>query len=447
MIINPIVLTVAVLLAGDDPPIAVKAPSRDTPVGFAREISDILDAKCVACHNAALKEGKLSLETVDAMLKGGKRGPAIRAGKASESLLFTMARRETKPFMPPVEKKDHPPLTPEELGLLQAWIDTGARDDTSSAPAPTITLGALPVGVHPVAALDFSPDGKRIALGRGSDVLVHDVATGQELFRLVAHRDIIQSVRFAPGGNRLAAGSYEYATLWDLDHPAVEPRKFGPHAFRVLAIDFTVDGKIMATGGGDPSRTGEVKLWDVETARLIRSLDSLHTDSVFSVRFSPDGTKLATASADKFMKVTNVADGKDLRTFEGHTHHVLGVDWSRDGKQIVTCGADNVVKTWEFESGEALKTCTPAAKQVTAVRWVPDQPRVAGASGDGSVKFWNTTSGSPQQTFTGASDYLFALAVAPDGKLVAAGGADGVVYLWNAGDARLIRKLEPAKPR
>ena len=228
--------------------------------------------------------------------------------------------------------------------------------------------------------------------------------------------------------------------------PIGEPKRFGPHVFRVLAIDFSPDGKLMATGGGEPSKSGEVKIWDVASGNLVRSLDALHTDTVFSVRFSPDGSKLATASADKFLKVIRAEDGKDLKSFEGHTHHVLAVDWSGDGKQLVTGGADNVLKVWDFETGEQLRTLQAAGKQVTAVRWVPGRPLVAGASGDSTVKYWNPNgNGNVVRTFAGPGDYVFGVATSKDGKVVAAGGADGNLFLWNGEDAKVIRKVEGSK--
>jgi len=431
-------------------PIAVIVPTRDKPVSYAREVSEILDAKCVGCHGATLAEGKLKMEDLAGLLKGGKHGPALKPGVSDESLLFKMAAHRVEPVMPPVEKKDLKPLTPEELGLLKLWIDAGAKDDSSDVPPPpSLTLGDLPDNVRPIVAVDLTEDGKLVAAGRGNRVFLYDVASGKEIAALGGHKDIIQSLRFSPDGKKLAAGSYEFATVWDLPSdpaaPIGEPRKFGPHVFRVLAIDFSPDGKRMATGGGEPSRSGEVKIWDVATGNLLRSLDTLHTDTVFSVRFSPDGAKLATASADKFLKVIRVEDGKDLKSFEGHTHHVLAVDWSGDGKQLVTGGADNVLKVWDFETGEQLRTLQAAGKQVTAVRWVPGKAMVAGASGDSKVKFWNPNGmGNVMRTFQGPSDYVFSVATSKDGKVVAAGGADGVLFLWNGEDAKVIRKVEPA---
>ena len=446
----PLLLALLALTADEPRPIAVVVPKRDAPVSYAREVSEILDAKCVGCHNASLAEGKLAMEDVAGLLKGGKHGPSIRAGHADESLLFQRSSHRVEPVMPPFDKKDAQPLTSDELGLLKLWIDAGAKDDSAEAPAPaSITLGDLPGSLRPILTVDLTGDGKLVAIGRGNRVLIFEVGSGKQLANLGGHRDLIQTVRFSPDGQRLAAGSFEFATVWDLpadlSRPIGEPKRFGPHAFRVLAVDFSPDGKSLATGGGEPSRSGEVKLWDLATGGLIRSLDGLHTDTVFGLRFSPDGLKLATASADRFLKVARVADGQELKSFEGHTNHVLSVDWSGDGKQLVTGGADNVLKVWDFETGDMLRTLVPAGKQVTSVRWVPGRPLVAGASGDSKVKYWNPNgNGGVIRTFDGPGDFVHGVATSKDGKIVAAGGADGVLFVWNGDDGQVIRKLEPA---
>ena len=166
----------------------------------------------------------------------------------------------------------------------------------------------------------------------------------------------LQKVAFSGGESIVSASADGTLKTWSFSGAWGLHRTLGPHVFRVLALDFSPDGGLLAAGGGEPSRSGEVKMWEVGKGLLGRSLPSLHSDTVFSVRFSPDGAKLATASADKFLKVTNVADGKLLRSYEGHTHHVLAVDWKSDGKELVTGGGDNVLKVWDFASGEQLRT-------------------------------------------------------------------------------------------
>ena len=254
--------------------------------------------------------------------------------------------------------------------------------------------------------------------------------------RLGGHKDIIQSLRFSPDGKRLAAGSYEFATVWDLpadprDRPRAET--FGPHAFRVLAIDFSPDGKLIATGGGEPSRSGEVKVWDVGDGQprpVARHPALRHRlrPPVQPRRDEAGHARRPTSSS----RSSGSSDGKELKSFEGHTHHVLAVDWKGDGKQLVTGGADNVLKVWDFETGEQLRTLQAAGKQVTAVRWVPGQADGGGGLGRQARPVLEPERrGQVVRTFTGPGDYVFGVAVSKDGKLVAAGGADGVLFLWN----------------
>ena len=107
----------------------------------------------------------------------------------------------------------------------------------------------------------------------------------------------------------------------------------------------------------------QLKIWNVADGKLVREIPAAHRDTIFSVKFSPDGQYLATGSADRLMKVFRVADGSLVHTFEGHTSHVLGVAWQADGKLLATCGADHLVKLWDFATGfrgarcAAIRTC------------------------------------------------------------------------------------------
>ena len=183
----------------------------------------------------------------------------------------------------------------------------------------------------------------------------------------------------------------------------------------MLALDFSPDGKLLAAGGGEPSRSGELKLWDVGKGELVRSLDSLHSDTVFALRFSPDGTKLASAAADKFLKVTNVADGKELRSFEGHTHHVMAVDWKSDGKQLITGGADKVLKLWDFDSGEQVRTLRRPASRSPPRGGSPASPRSWPPRATPRCGSGTRTAAASPASFSGPSDYVFSVAASADG--------------------------------
>ncbi len=320
--------------------------------------------------------------------------------------------------------------SPKGDQLLAGCSDKTARVyDVASGKLVQSLVGHL----GPVNAVAFSPDGEQLATaGAEGGLKVWETPSGQGViaFGHTAPKDAaiqpIQAIAWSAAGALVTASADKTLKSWTFEGTWSERKPLGPHVFRVLSLDFNPDGTLLAAGGGEPSRSGEIKLWEVGKGMLVRSLDTLHSDTVFGVRFSPDGSKLASAAADKFLKVTRVADGKELKTFEGHTHHVLAVDWKSDGKQLVSGGGDNVIKLWDFEAGEQLKTLPPAGKQVTAVRWVPGKPSVAGASGDKQVRLWNPDTGQNGQvsrSFSGPSDYVFGVAVSSDGNRIAAGGS------------------------
>src|SRR5678815_1171888 len=128
-----------------------------------------------------------------------------------------------------------------------------------------------------------------------------------------------------------------------------------PLADRINALRFTADGLQLFTGGGEPTRGGEIKLWRIRDGGLVRDFPNVHSDSVFALDLSADGKFLASGAADRFAKVIELDSGKVTRTLEGHLHHVLGIAWKRDGRTIVTAGADNVAKVWDATTGERRK--------------------------------------------------------------------------------------------
>src|SRR6185503_6700178 len=109
---------------------------------------------------------------------------------------------------------------------------------------------------------------------------------------------------------------------------------------------------------------------------------------------------IATCSADKFIKVWNLADGKMVKSFEGHTHHVLDVGWSADGKLLASAGGDNTVKIWDFDKGEQARTVNAHAKQVTRLVFVGKKAEFLTSGGDNVVKRFNATNGANTGSFT-----------------------------------------------
>jgi WD40 repeat protein len=433
-------------------PIAVVKLERSTPVLYDKEIEPILVNKCAVCHSDNIKEGKLDLGSYEGLMKGGKRGGAVMPGKSADSLLVKLVGRSEKKFMPP---KGEEPLTPEELALVKLWIDQGAKAPTSKRERPKVIVAGPPANVHPVLGVAISPDKKNVAASRGNQIHIYDAATGKHLRTLLdpdltapdkkplkaAHLSLVEALAYSPDGKTLASGAFQEVVLWDASKGTIRQRLTG-FADRVVALDFSHDGKLLATGGGAPTADGEIKIFDVASGKLVVEIKGGHSDTVFGVNFSPDDKKLATCGADKFVKTFEIPSGKFQKAFEGHTHHVLGVGWKADGKMLASAGADNVIKIWDFDKGEQLRTIPGHGKQITRLVFIGKSDQFATCSGDQTVRFWNINGGNTRN-FGGSADFLYALGVSPDGALVAAGGQEGIVRTYNGTNGQLLKSLLP----
>ena len=123
---------------------------------------------------------------------------------------------------------------------------------------------------------------------------------------------------------RINRGDLESRFEWKLERTLGTGSHDSPIVDRAAALAFSNDGKQLAVGGGEPSRSGTVHVFTVPTENT-KNLLEVHSDTVMGLQFNADGTQIASGGADKFAKISNLADGKILHSFEGHTHHVLGV--------------------------------------------------------------------------------------------------------------------------
>lgn len=112
--------------AGQLPPASTKQG-----VTYGADIKPVLDNSCVKCHSGEKPKAHLKLDTLDNALKGAKDGKVITPGDSARSLLVQAAAHATKDhdqWMPPLNNRANiGPLTPDQIGLIRAWIDQGAK--------------------------------------------------------------------------------------------------------------------------------------------------------------------------------------------------------------------------------------------------------------------------------------------------------------------------------
>jgi uncharacterized membrane protein len=126
-------LALAVCAAGKASKVDVSKlppPAQKQGVTYADDIKPIFDRSCVKCHGAEKPKAKLRLDSLEGALKGSAEGKVIVPGDSAASVLVHNIARlgdEDHWMPPPNNKAGIPPLTPEEIGLIRAWIDQGAK--------------------------------------------------------------------------------------------------------------------------------------------------------------------------------------------------------------------------------------------------------------------------------------------------------------------------------
>lgn len=236
-------------------------------------------------------------------------------------------------------------------------------------------------------------------------------------------------------GQKLLVGSAKQCVLmtlggsWSLERTIGSGDAASVLEDRVTALAFSPDGKLLATGAGEPSRNGQIKLWDAATGNAVREFKDAHSDTVLALEFSPDGKLLASGSADRFAKVFDAASGSIVKTFEGHSDHVNGVSWKADGRCLATCGADNQVKFWDVPSGERKSSAAGFGKEVTAIHYLGLTDQAIAASADGQVRIFNDA-GAAVKSLPSPGDFLHIAALTPDGAVLIAGGESGALFVW-----------------
>jgi len=249
---------------------------------------------------------------------------------------------------------------------------------------------------HVVSSVAFSPDGKMLA-SAGVEIFMltapqladhdededgirlWDVETQQQVGLLQTFMSIddytIQAtlIAFSPDGKLLASISEEGIHIWDVETQQQMGILKG-HTDKVLSLDFSPDGKTLASGGYD----SKVRLWDVETQKQVGVLKVYDTEG--TVTFSPDGKLLASGSR-KGIRLWDIETQQQVGMLEGYGT----VAFSPDGKWLASGNLDGTILLWKLGTGSLWNVNLDGIVDVLDLAQVASQFGQSGSELNGDV--------------------------------------------------------------
>jgi WD40 repeat protein len=224
---------------------------------------------------------------------------------------------------------------------------------------------------------------------------------------------------------------------WTLTGQLGNGQPDSPIRDRVNALTFSPNGLWLASGGGQPSRNGEILIWNIQERSLTHDLDRIHSDAVLGLAFSPDGQHLASCASDKMAKIMDCETWNIEKTLEGHTHHVMDISWQSNGRMLATGGADKKVKLWAYPEGNRKKNIEGFDKEITGVAFVGLSNQFIASSGDAKLRLLDTE-GKEVRSFKGIQAFQHTASVTPDGHFMAIGGEDGHLRFYDLDAGKAI---------
>lgn len=436
--------------------------SRELPPGkLADDAMRLLHAQCLGCHNSEKHKGGLELTSREKLLAGAESGSVINATNRVDSLLLKALAADADPHMPPKKQ-----LSAQQIDLLTRWVNADTPwDDTAMAKASAprnVKLEALPPGYQPVLAIAISPDGRKLAFGRGNRLLVHDlVATN---FPLVAksevHPDVVRSLAWNSDGTLLASGSHREIKVWNLpqestntsEPPTLEANQTFTSNLqgRITALRFSPHGGVLVAADSTPGDSGWLRILDLDSKAEISSWQA-HQDSIHGIALSPDGGFAATAGSDKLVKLWELISKKEVGQIEAHADAVLGLAFNTNATELLTVSTDKQLKLWDVKDRHSIVTIGPRNYGFTAVAWAADGKTAVAVADNGTVlRFANfkahtgaqSSETAEERTLRTWSSPLQSVAISGDSTRIAAGAENGSAFVMER-DGKVLRTFDP----
>jgi WD40 repeat protein/transcriptional regulator with XRE-family HTH domain len=285
--------------------------------------------------------------------------------------------------------------------------------------------------------LDFSPDGRRLVIaGADKQARIFDVVSDAEVMAVRGN----YAIAYSADGQRLATGTDDFRILVSDAQTGQLLMTLTDTVPLIFDLEFSADGKYLASSGPADA----VKIWDMTTGQLAQTLSAHQGTFMAKISFSPDGKWLATGSnQDHLVSVWDLSTGTLHYTLTEHMNEIKEIHFSPDGTRLATASFDGTARIWETATGKLLVTLTETAG-VSSVFFSPDGKRLATSTFGGSAQVLDVATGASVLKLPNARVFFWRIAYSPDGALIAALDGDSTVTIWDAQTGKVLHVLPRA---
>jgi len=213
--------------------------------------------------------------------------------------------------------------------------------------------------------------------------------------------------------------------LWDLVS-RTQLGELSGHESEISALAFSLDGQTLASAGADKT----IKLWNITTQEQIFAFP-IQKLAVNALAFSPDGQTLASAGADKTIKLWNITTQEQIFAFPVQKLAINALAFSPDGQTLASAGADKTIKLWNITTQTETASFIAHKLSIDALAFSPDGLTLASTGKDKTIKLWNIATQEEIASLIGHKQGITSLSFSLDGQTIASVGANESIKLWN----------------
>jgi WD40 repeat protein/serine/threonine protein kinase len=283
-----------------------------------------------------------------------------------------------------------------------------------------------------IRSVAYSPDGKVLAVAGYVQKFIDiwDVNGRRRIATLQPEGGHL--VTFSPRGDLLASDDGKQIRLWRVGtwDSAAQPLTLSDW---IHALKFSPDGTRLAS----LSNPDQLTVWDTDQWAVIRQISGVRLVGahIGKLHFSPDGRALVIGDADHHLRVIDIASGStNFGIPDAHSEGITAVAWSPNGSVIASGSgySGGTIRLWDAASGNPIGELRGHTSWICELIFSRDSQRLYSSSADQTIRIWDVGQQQCRATLRGNTDEVYGLALSPDGTTLASASKDGVIAFWDA---------------